>query len=237
MEIREVIATLKEDYALRNSLKRKRLDVHEEVEDEIDDLEQSYISSYIIPELEKYAKELLKDLECETYLSILKDTNGDVRVSNEYVLDQSTNYGKDYLSDDSDNDSVEGTITQSEVCQSEQAADDANNDSNDTIKRSPSTGLCIWTSDTDFIQEKTASQTMTKAIIAAGVDKVVALNIPHDNDFLISKTKHPKYSSSQQPLSHGYLLNTHSSTDTKKRILERIFKDLHLTWRVEIPNY
>lgn len=217
MEISEVIATLKEDYALRNSLKRKRLDVHEELEDEIDDLEQSYISSYIIPELEKYAKELLKDLECETYLSILKDANGDVRVSNEYV-----------------NDSLNDVNTQADEVESEQAADDVNDEIKDTVKRSPATGLCVWTSDTDFIQEKTASQTMAKAIIAAGVDKVAALNTPHDGDLLVSKTKHPKYSGSQQHLPHGYLLNTHSSTDSKKRILERIFNDLHLNWRVEV---
>ena len=60
MKMDKVLETLKEDYALRASLKRKHLKVQDELEDEIDDLEQSLISSMIIPELEQYAKTLLK---------------------------------------------------------------------------------------------------------------------------------------------------------------------------------
>lgn len=79
----KVLETLKEDYALRASLKRKHLKVQDELEDEIDDLEQSLITSKIIPELEQYAKTLLNDLECEVYLAIKKDINGDVEVNDE----------------------------------------------------------------------------------------------------------------------------------------------------------
>ena len=67
MKMDKVLETLKEDYALRASLKRKHLKVQDELEDEIDDLEQSLITSKIIPELEQYAKTLLNDLECEVY--------------------------------------------------------------------------------------------------------------------------------------------------------------------------
>ena len=83
MKMDKVLATLKEDYALRASLKRKHLNVQDELEDEIEDLEQSLITSKIIPELEQYAKSLLRDLECEVYLAIKKDTNGDVEVADE----------------------------------------------------------------------------------------------------------------------------------------------------------
>ena len=79
----KVLETLKEDYALRASLKRKHLKVQDELEDEIDDLEQSLITSKIIPELEQYAKTLLNDLECEVYLAIKKDSNGAVEVNDE----------------------------------------------------------------------------------------------------------------------------------------------------------
>lgn len=83
MKMDKVLETLKEDYALRASLKRKHLKVQDELEDEIDDLEQSLITSKIIPELEQYAKTLLSDLECEVYLAIKKDANGDVEVNDE----------------------------------------------------------------------------------------------------------------------------------------------------------
>lgn len=83
MKMDKVLETLKEDYAIRASLKRKHLKVQDELEDEIDDLEQSLITSKIIPELEQYAKTLLNDLECEVYFAIKKDSNGAVEVNDE----------------------------------------------------------------------------------------------------------------------------------------------------------
>lgn len=83
MKMDKILDTLKEDYALRASLKRKHLKVQDELEDEIDDLEQSLITSKIIPELQEYTKTLLKDLECEVYLAVKKDANGDVEVNDE----------------------------------------------------------------------------------------------------------------------------------------------------------
>ena len=85
MTIEEVISTLKEDYALRASLRKKHLKVQDELEDEIDDLEQSYISAHIVPKLEAYAKELLKDIECKLLLAVKKDGNGEITVTDEYA--------------------------------------------------------------------------------------------------------------------------------------------------------
>lgn len=80
MKMDKVLETLKEDYSLRASLKRKHLKVQDELEDEIDDLEQSLITSMIIPELEQYAKTLLKDLECEVCLVVKKDAGGNIEI-------------------------------------------------------------------------------------------------------------------------------------------------------------
>lgn len=80
MKMDKVLETLKEDYSLRASLKRKHLKVQDELEDEIDDLEQSLITSKIIPELEQYAKTLFEDLECEVYLVVKKDTSGNIEI-------------------------------------------------------------------------------------------------------------------------------------------------------------
>ena len=102
------------------------------------------------------------------------------------------------------------------------------------IKRSPSTGLCVWLPNGDFIQAKKANLTMVEAVKWAGVDTVPALGLPHDGDYLVSKKEHPKYAGEQQSLLNGYLLNTHSSTMTKKKQLEKISKALNLGWRIEI---
>lgn len=86
----------------------------------------------------------------------------------------------------------------------------------------------------DFIQAKKANLTMVEAVKWAGVKTVAALGLPHDGDYLVSKKEHPKYSGAQQSLPNGYLLNTHSSTMTKKQQLEKISKALNLGWKVEI---
>lgn len=102
------------------------------------------------------------------------------------------------------------------------------------IKRSPKTGLCVWLPNGDFIQAKKANLTMVEAVKWAGVETVASLRIPHDGDYLVSKKEHPKYAGEQQSLPNGYLLNTHSSTKTKKQKLEKISKALNLGWKVEI---
>ena len=89
MDIKEALDTLKDDYSLRDSLLRKKLTVHEELEDEIEDLEQAIITSRIIPELREYAQKLLADLSCDVYLSVAKSIDGDVTVSNEYISEDS----------------------------------------------------------------------------------------------------------------------------------------------------
>jgi hypothetical protein len=75
---------------------------------------------------------------------------------------------------------------------------------------------------------------MARAIEIAGPKRVAELAIKHDGDILVSKTKHPKYFGAQQPLSDGYLVNTHSSTETKKKQLDYISDALQLGWKVEI---
>lgn len=102
------------------------------------------------------------------------------------------------------------------------------------LRRSPATGLCIWITSDEFIQEIKASQTMVRAIEVAGPQRVADLAIKHDGDILVTKTKHPKYFGTQQALSDGYLVNTHSNTETKKKQLEKISDALQLGWKVEI---
>ncbi len=84
------------------------------------------------------------------------------------------------------------------------------------IERSPNTGLCVWLPNGEFIQAKKANLTMVEAVKWAGVKAVAALGLPHDGDYLVSKKEHPKYAGCVAILPNGYLLNTHSSTMTRK---------------------
>lgn len=229
---------LQEYYRLFDMFKGK---LNNEQKKILEGLEDQLIAEEILPAISESVAPVLSTLRRPLTLVVeydpeggivVKSTRGEVVVkentTKEYQI-PSTNKTVKVVETDSTSDSEPDT-----QADSPQVADDANDDIKDPIKRSPATGLCVWTSDTDFIQEKTAALTMAKAIIAAGVDNVATLNIPHDGDFLVSKTKHPKYPREQQPLPNGYLLNTHSSTSTKKRQLDRIIDALHLNWRVEI---
>lgn len=210
----EVLNKLKEDYNLRSMLIKKNYDVPDELEDEIEDLEQSVITSKVIPELERYAKELLQNLECEVCLGVLKDGNGDVRVENEYV---------DWMPVPFHEDTVE-TVGVSE---------DEVEYTGKKITRSPHTGICVYYSETDYIQEKTAADTFVTAIVKAGLPDVENLKIIKEKGFLVSKDKNPNAHSPLHKVGE-YYINTHSSTQEKKGFLERISNALNLGWRIEI---
>lgn len=214
MNLDDVLNKLKEDYMLRSMLKKKNLNVQDELEDEIDDLEQSYITSKVIPELKKCADALLKDLECEMCLAILKDVNGDIRVEDEYVDSIPVPFHVDTFE-------TQG-VNEDEAEYAEKK-----------ITRSPHTGICVYYSETDFIQENTAADTFVAAIKKAGLSDVEALKIIKEKGFLVSKDKNPYAHSTLRKVGE-YYINTHSSTQEKKNFLERISKALKLGWRVEI---
>jgi len=163
MKMDKVLETLKEDYALRASLKRKHLKVQDELEDEIDDLEQSLITSKIIPELEQYAKSLLNDLECEVYLAIKKDTNGDVEVADELSFIPTHT---PQLNTKTTTQPISSSATPSGVILI------TPQNTKETMKR----GLRITVNGKVF-QEKNAIQTFIEALKYIGLDNVAKVGI------------------------------------------------------------
>lgn len=171
----DVLNKLKEDYNLRSMLIKKNYDVPDELVDEIEELELSMITSKVIPELERYAKELLLDLECEVCLGVLKDGNGDVRVENEYVdcmpvpfhVDTFETIGisKDDLVYDGEDEPGEP------LSGAEPIVISRNN-----IKDSENHDLRI-TIDGKVFEEKNSIQTFIKALRYIGLDKVAKVGI------------------------------------------------------------
>lgn len=103
-----------------------------------------------------------------------------------------------------------------------------------SINRTPASGLCVFMPDGSFIQEKHACDTFVEAIKKAGVMKVRALDYTMSKVKLVSNTLGQKYKSSQHPVGNGLYVITHSNTDDKKKMLEKISKALGLNWTIEI---
>lgn len=64
--------------------------------------------------------------------------------------------------------------------------------------------------------------------------KVRALDYTMSIVKLVSSTFDQKYKSSQRPVGNGLYVITHSNTNDKKKMLEKISKALGLNWTIEI---
>lgn len=100
MSKEELIATLKEDYTLCNSLQRKGLEIPEQLQEERERLEHQYINDFVVPTLTSVALELLSELGCEAYLAVKKDCNGNVSVENELVPSPKAWFAKETVNTD-----------------------------------------------------------------------------------------------------------------------------------------
>lgn len=220
MDISEVLKTLKEDYALRNSLRRKNLLVQEELEDEIDDLEQSYITTCIMPKLEAYAQELLKDLECETYLSVMKDVNGDIRVSNEYDFD---------LSETLASEEPDVSIDEDEISHEAEAEENTPHNT-----RVGSLGFSVRFKDGTIVQQRDAKDTLIESLRKIGFEKASAFKGRLFKGFpLVGKKKRTDGKHKWQEQVGDWFIYTNMANDTKIKMLQMISDELHLGLQIE----
>ena len=202
-------------------------DLKEDSRKALEQLEDSLIADEILPAISESVAPVLSILRRHLTLVVDYDPQGGITVKTtrgEVVVKEHT--AKKYEIP-STNKVVKVAEAKGQKIEHEEPA------KRKEIKRGPNTGLCIWLPNGDFIQEKKASKTMAAAVEQAGVERVAAMKIHHDNSFLVSKEVHPKYADNQQKLSHGYLLNTHSNNMTKVKQLTRISRELKLGWRVE----
>ena len=234
MKMDKVLETLKEDYALRASLKRKHLKVQDELEDEIDDLEQSLITSKIIPELEQYAKTLLNDLECEVYLAIKKDSNGNVEVDDELscipvsIAKQQTPahiFSQDEKGDVVDEvDSNDTFAKEPEVIEPEEVVD-----LEMRKPRSKSIGFAVSFSDGTVYHEKKAVNTWILSLKKIGLESIcnnrskhIAWHRVNGQDIcIVERTETVRESDGRSPqtLVDGFYVITQLSNDQKAKDL------------------
>lgn len=111
-------------------------------------------------------------------------------------------------------------------------------DKSNKIIRGSRTGLCITFPNGTVINEKKAADTLEAFVRKVGVSRVrqvVEQQKIHVNRVpLISNRRDSKYGSEQHDLGGGWLLITHSSTASKKKVIEKISSALGLGVKVEI---
>ena len=95
------------------------------------------------------------------------------------------------------------------------------------------TGLLVRFPDGTVVCEQKASDTIALAIKKIGFERVAALNVQVNGENIESRQKSPKYN---EILLAPFYIKTHSSTDQKKKNLERISEKLGLGLVVSIVS-
>ena len=111
---------------------------------------------------------------------------------------------------------------------------------NGTKRRKPvervneKTILRVTFPDGKVIQDKKAKITFTETIRRIGFMKVRNIGIAFCGVPIVSNTRDRKYGKAQVPVEGGFYVMTHSSTNDKKKQLDKISKELHLGLIVEV---
>jgi len=100
-----------------------------------------------------------------------------------------------------------------------------------THTKGPKTQLRVTFADGQHIEEYYAADTFALALRKLGLDRVEGLGITDRNTPLVGQIRSKQYS---QRRVDGKYICTHSSTQQKKEMLERIAKDLGVTLKVQI---
>lgn len=100
----------------------------------------------------------------------------------------------------------------------------------------PKTNFTVAFADGTSIADKKAKVVFAKAIEKIGPDAVAALNIVQGGEPLLSRRKadFKKESTQIHPIAGGWFVKTHSSTDAKMRLLEKIAKVQKVRLRIQL---
>jgi len=79
-----------------------------------------------------------------------------------------------------------------------------------------------------------ACETFVNAIRHVGLQRVIDAGFAYSGEPLVSKRRHEKYASQSRKTPEGYYIQTHSSTNSKVRTLERLFLVLGVEAMVEL---
>ena len=210
------MSRLSDLYKAMETLRKEGISINEELEKQVSELEENIIKKEILPVVTETIEPALKQVQRELVLVVDYHPGLPVSVSLSRKANVSQLIDAKLLEADPQVQHKEGKkgISKSHVA--------------------PKTGLCVYLPDGTFIQEKKASDTFIKAIQLAGVMNVRELGLTSCRVPIVSNTIDAKYGRAQHPVGNGLYVLTHSSTYTKKMLLDRISKAFNLGWKVEI---
>lgn len=204
-------------YASIKGLQDLGLPLNKETLKAADELEEQLIKTEILPAMSKDIEPMLSQIQRELVLVVEYKPGTPISVA----LSRKTNISQ---------------LIEAKKLEADPQVEHKAHGSHKTkvTKRTPATGLCVYLPDGDFIQESSAAATYIAAIVKADLLRVRALDLKLCGINIVSTTIDSKYGSAQHEAAPGLYVLTHSNTQDKKKILDKISKALNLGWRVEI---
>ena len=211
------MSRLSDLYKAMETLRKEGLSLNEDLEKQVSELEEDIIKKEILPVVTQTIEPALKQVQRELVLVVDYHPGEPISVS----LSRKTNISE---------------LLDAKLLEQDPQVEHRNG----TKRRKPvervneKTILRVTFPDGKVIQDKKAKITFTETIRRIGFMKVRNIGIAFCGVPIVSNTRDRKYGKAQVPVEGGFYVMTHSSTNDKKKQLDKISKELHLGLIVEI---
>jgi hypothetical protein len=211
------MSRLSDLYKAMETLRKEGLSLNEDLEKQVSELEEDIIKKEILPVVTQTIEPALKQVQRELVLVVDYHPGEPISVS----LSRKTNISE---------------LLDAKLLEQDPQVEHWNG----TKRRKPvervneKTILRVTFPDGKVIQDKKAKITFTETIRRIGFMKVRNIGIAFCGVPIVSNTRDRKYGKAQVPVEGGFYVMTHSSTNDKKKQLDKISKELHLGLIVEV---
>ena len=211
------MSRLSDLYKAMETLRKEGLSLNEDLEKQVREVEEDIIKKEILPVVTQTIEPALKQVQRELVLVVDYHPGEPISVS----LSRKTNISE---------------LLDAKLLEQDPQVEHRNG----TKRRKPvervneKTILRVTFPDGKVIQDKKAKITFTETIRRIGFMKVRNIGIAFCGVPIVSNTRDRKYGKAQVPVEGGFYVMTHSSTNDKKKQLDKISKELHLGLIVEI---
>ena len=211
------MSRLSDLYKAMETLRKEGLSLNEDLEKQVSELEEDIIKKEILPVVTQTIEPALKQVQRELVLVVDYHPGEPISVS----LSRKTNISE---------------LLDAKLLEQDPQVEHRNG----TKRRKPvervneKTILRVTFPDGKVIQDKKAKITFTETIRRIGFMKVRNIGSAFCGVPIVSNTRDRKYGKAQVPVEGGFYVMTHSSTNDKKKQLDKISKELHLGLIVEI---
>ena len=223
------MSKLEELYETREKLQSLGIAPNADLERQLEELEEEIIRNEIVPIITDKVEPVLKQVRREVVLVVEHNPENGVQVH----LSRKRNVANVF----SDAVTISSVQLNNVVREHKEGISRPR-----TTGMKPATKLRVtFMDDGEVISESIAADTLKKAILKFGVERVAQLCIaPYDSILqlnrvnLVTKKRDEQYANRQHEIGNGWLVFTGSNTPSKKRQIEAIAKALSVRVKVEI---